>query len=185
MEWKHVFGVIAERFGTTPEVVQNLWFEFEERLCTGQGDPIEMHHRLCEITGHPIEPDFNLLHFAAGTWTKIDEMQDFTAECAKDFKVGLLTNIYNGMLDYLIDCKTIDPKPFSQIVDSSAEGFAKPGEDIFRVAEKKAGVPPEEILFIDDTLAHIQGAAKLNWNTFHFQGDDYQKNINDIKLLIA
>ncbi len=41
----------------------------------------------------------------------------------------------------------------------------KPSPEIFRYAERKLGIDPEETLFIDDSRANLEAAARLGYNT--------------------
>ena len=46
-------------------------------------------------------------------------------------------------------------------------GMLKPESAIFEAAIKDAGIKPAETLFIDDSEANCQTAAKLGMRTFH------------------
>jgi putative hydrolase of the HAD superfamily len=48
----------------------------------------------------------------------------------------------------------------------------KPGDKIFNDMAKKAKIKPEESLFIDDSLANIEAANKLGYNTIHYNTKD-------------
>ena len=185
IEWKQAFPAIAEHFKTTPEHVRDVWFQFEERLCTGQAKPAELHKRLCEEAKFQYDPKFNLSHFACDTFTRILPMVDFVHECAANHRIGLLTNVHLGALDYMVTSGKVDTSPFETVVDSSRVGFAKPGKRIFEVAEEVAGASAEQIFFIDDSPGHLAAAAAQGWTTFHFDGADYEESISAIRALLA
>lgn len=83
---------------------------------------------------------------------------------AQGMKLGLISNIISlsvaphflaeyGVLEYM-DC----------IVLSSATGIRKPSAEIFRVAEKKLGLRPEELAYVGDTLSRdVLGARNAGW----------------------
>lgn len=48
----------------------------------------------------------------------------------------------------------------------------KPGDKIFNDMAKKAKIKPEESLFIDDSLANIEAANRLGYNTIHYNTKD-------------
>ena len=54
------------------------------------------------------------------------------------------------------------------IVVSGEERVAKPDPRIFRMAAKRFGFAPEDMLFIDDNLPNIHAAAALGWQVHHF-----------------
>lgn len=63
-----------------------------------------------------------------------------------------------GILDY-----------FQQIVNSEMAGVKKPNPDIFKLALKKANVPPEKAIMVGDNLeADILGAQAVGLHTLHF-----------------
>ena len=48
-------------------------------------------------------------------------------------------------------------------------GLKKPGQAIFRHVLKQAGLDPAETLFIDDTLAHVEGARTVGMEAYHLK----------------
>ncbi|ULR43903.1 HAD-IA family hydrolase [Rhizobium sp. K102] len=50
------------------------------------------------------------------------------------------------------------------IIYSAALGHRKPSPDFFRLATERAGAPPGEIGFIDDTAENIEAARQFGWN---------------------
>lgn len=48
----------------------------------------------------------------------------------------------------------------------------KPGDKIFNDMAKKAKIKPEESLFIDDSLANVEAANRLGYNTIHYNTKD-------------
>ena len=58
---------------------------------------------------------------------------------------------------------------FRIIVVSAHEGLTKPDPAIYALAAGRFGHAPREMLFIDDSAANIAAAAKLGWQTHHFE----------------
>ena len=58
---------------------------------------------------------------------------------------------------------------FDDMVISGAVGFVKPEPEIFHILLEKIGRPPEECLFIDDSLPNIQQANTIGFRTIQFQ----------------
>lgn len=84
----------------------------------------------------------------------------------RNVSVGLLTNMYIGMLDAIFKAKILPPVEWDVIVDSSVELCQKPERKIFGIAQMKAGVPANEILFVDNGAEHVAAAKQLGWQTF-------------------
>lgn len=57
---------------------------------------------------------------------------------------------------------------FEELFLSYKMKLAKPSEEIFNKMSKKAGIVPEETLFIDDSPANIQTASNLGYHTILF-----------------
>ena len=55
------------------------------------------------------------------------------------------------------------------MVISGYVGHVKPEPDIYHVLLEKVGKPAQECLFIDDSLANIQQAQRIGFQTIHFQ----------------
>lgn len=61
------------------------------------------------------------------------------------------------------------------MVISGAVGHIKPEPEIYHIMLEKIGKPAHECLFIDDSLANIQQAQKLGFQTIHFQSSEKLK----------
>jgi 2-haloacid dehalogenase/putative hydrolase of the HAD superfamily len=59
-------------------------------------------------------------------------------------------------------------KRFKHIVVSSDVGLAKPDPRIFELAAREAGMPPNELLFVDDSRTNIDAAATCGFAVHHF-----------------
>lgn len=58
---------------------------------------------------------------------------------------------------------------FEKLWFSHQAGMVKPNEEIFRFVLKDASLDPNETLFIDDTLVHVEAARKVGINAVHLQ----------------
>ena len=61
---------------------------------------------------------------------------------------------------------------FSPQIYSWQTGLVKPSAEIFHLAIKEIGVQPDEILFIDDKISHIEMARKVSMNAILFRDTD-------------
>lgn len=59
---------------------------------------------------------------------------------------------------------------FRDIVVSGIERVAKPDPAIFALAQRRFGLAPGAMLFIDDNPANIAAARSLGWQVHHFAG---------------
>ncbi len=75
------------------------------------------------------------------------------------WKLAVLSNAPPGLADWLADWEILDF--FDVVVCSGDEGLVKPDPAIFRLALERLGAAPQEAVFIDDTLGHVQAARDL------------------------
>jgi len=61
-------------------------------------------------------------------------------------------------------------------------GIVKPEPEIFTYVLQDGSLKPEETLFIDDTLMHVEAARKLGIRAFHLEGD---QDISELNMLLS
>ncbi len=59
---------------------------------------------------------------------------------------------------------------FDAVLNTSRFGFAKPDARVFAEAARRAGVPPQRCLFVDDTPAHVEAARERGLVGHHYRG---------------
>jgi FMN phosphatase YigB (HAD superfamily) len=100
-------------------------------------------------------------------------------------KVGLLTNMYPHMFA-AIEKRHILPKiQWDQIVDSSLELLQKPDRKLFELAEKRAGVPHDEVLFIDNGSEHVQEAETYGWQAFFYDSSNHHAAVRELDSFLS
>jgi len=97
------------------------------------------------------------------------------------YKVGLLTNMYPGMLTAIKDAKLFPEINWDVVVDSCIEKMAKPNAEIYELAQRKTGFKAEEILFIDNGEKNLIIPRKLGWKTFLYD----TKNVAAANALLS
>ena len=145
----------------------------------------------CEIVrknGLPLPDEYSMLHhgfvnrFEANKvlWPLLEEID--TDRC------GLLTNMYPRMLRAIKHAKILPPVVSTwnenYIIDSSVVMAEKPNSDIFKIAEAKVGLKPEQILFVDNTLANIEAAQAEGWQTFQYDPTDSLTSTGALRKLL-
>lgn len=72
---------------------------------------------------------------------------------------------------------------FDDYVLSYEVGFIKPDPRIYGLALDKAGVPPDECVFIDDRSENIEAARQMGMETIHFlEGTDLPSALKHLGL---
>ena len=57
---------------------------------------------------------------------------------------------------------------FRDIVVSGTEKLAKPGAEVYALAERRFATEPGQMLFVDDSLANVDAARARGWHGHHF-----------------
>jgi len=85
------------------------------------------------------------------------------------------SGVFVGMLSNMVPAwdvhwrRMVDPDElFDDVVLSFEVGCRKPQQEIFALAAARAGVRPEESVFVDDLAKNCAGAAAAGWQTIHF-----------------
>ncbi len=96
-------------------------------------------------------------------------VRDLVASWRRTVPVVLVTNA-TDRLEWDLAVAGLDDA-FDAIVNSSHVGHAKPDPTIFAVAVGRTGVPPEQTVFIDDSLANVEAAIASGLIGYRFDGD--------------
>ncbi len=68
------------------------------------------------------------------------------------------------------------------ILTSGATGHWKPEPEIYQLSAEKFGLKPEEIIIIDDSQGHLEGAKKVGMQTVFYENLDKLKS--DLETII-
>lgn len=163
------FTQLAADSGVSPDVVETLFWHYNDRVCRGDMTLQEFNKKLASELHLP-EVDWLEYYLAAVEPVPVmDELIDWTA---KHYRIGLLSNIMPGFIDALMQRGLIPNIKYDVVLDSVTAGAIKPEAKIFELAAKKAGCPAKEILFIDDSRTNLMAAQKFDWHVMWF--DDYR-----------
>lgn len=102
----------------------------------------------------------------------IESMHNCLRELIKTHRIGILSNIHQGLIPKLIQRGLIPDIDYACIVDSSEVHAIKPEQRMYEIAEKAANAKGCDILFIDDSRANLIAAERLGWRVMWF--DDYR-----------
>lgn len=131
-----------------------------------------------------LDPNFSLLNYFLDHFEKNENLWTLVSKIHQTKKIGLLTDMYIGMLDGIFARDLIPKIGFDSIIDSSVEKVRKPMPEIYQLAQERSGFPPEEILFIDNRQKNLDGAKNAGWQTYLYNSSDYdQANLDLAKFL--
>jgi len=163
------FTQIASEANVGSDVVETLFWRHNEAVCRGDIS-LEEFNRIFEqeLGLH----GFNWKKYYMETVEPMPHVAELVEWISQNYKVGLLTNSVPGFLAELLQTGRIPAVHYDAVVDSSEVRAIKPEEKIYQVAQERAGVPPSEILLIDDGRTNLMAADRLGWHVLWF--DDYR-----------
>lgn len=162
------FMRIAQDTGVSVDVIESTYWLYNDEACSGKISMDDFNKLFAKKIGIPsIKWEAYYLD-AVEPIIGMSELVHWTAE---HYRVGLLTNIMPGMVNALRACGLLPDVAYDAIIDSSEVGAVKPENKIYEIAAERAGVKPEEILFIDDTRENLTAADRLGWHVLWC--DDY------------
>ncbi len=155
-----LFARIAERFGTSPELLQQrlesgLWDRVNRGQCVGDALRLELQKRL-EVEVTPDEfYELWCCHFTVNE----PMVREVEAQVGKR-KLVLLSNTHDLHVKWCTERVPVLSK-FDALVLSCEVGLVKPEEGIYRRALDAAAVPPSQAVFFDDVERFARGAEKV------------------------
>ncbi len=163
---------LAERLGMEYEDLSKIVFDSETGLQASIGGITSEQHweAVMKRLKRPMEEMTSIRdEFFAGDIIDRDIL-NFLRSLRGTHTTGLISNAWSDLRDYLVREKMVDA--FDHIIISAEVGVAKPDPRIFRAALEKAGVSPDEAVFVDDFYVNIEGCEKVGIKGIHFKDAD-------------
>ena len=163
------FTKLADASGQLADVVETAFWHYNDQVCRGEISVDEFNNALAKRLGMP-SVDWQTYYLEA--IQTIPESQKLVSWVSQYYGVGILTNIMPGFLDTMCQKKLIPDVAYDAIIDSSAVHTIKPEPEMYKIAVKKAGCRPDEILLVDDSMTNLVAAEKAGWHVLWF--DDFR-----------
>lgn len=109
--------------------------------------------------------DYLRTEFFAGDQLDL-KLLDFIRNLRPTIRVGLISNAWTGMRDWIIAKKFADV--FDDMVISAEIGIAKPDARIYQAAMQNLQVLPNESVFLDDMPRNVEAARNIGMHAIHF-----------------
>lgn len=176
---QRAFINIAEDYGVSPDVVETASWYFNDEACRGTLSPKEFNIKLAEKIGIK---DIDWYKYYLEAAEPVPGMDELIKSLSQSFRVGLLTNIMPGLLSSLRRAHKIPDISYDMVIDSSEVGHIKPEAEIYKLAQEKAGVSGQEILFVDDTKTNLMAAEEFGWHVLWFDYARPDESQDSIRL---
>lgn len=163
------FVRIAEDTGAPADGIESVFWHYNDAVCRGELTMEEFNQLFAEQLG--LET-MDWREYYLNAVDPIREMQEVVAWAGEHYRIGLLSNIMPGFIDEMTNRGILPRLRYDVIIDSSVVGAIKPERRVYEIAEEKAGVPPSEILLVDDSRANLMAAERMDWHVLWF--DDFR-----------
>jgi FMN phosphatase YigB (HAD superfamily)/DNA-binding XRE family transcriptional regulator len=155
---------LAQESGVTADVIESLFWQYNNDVGRGAMSIDELNTVLAERLN--VMVDWNKYYLEAVEPTPgIAELVEWVAQ---NYHVGILTNTLPGLVRPMLERGILPRVHYDAIIDSSEVHALKPEPDMFEIAAERAGLPPHEILLVDDDNLNLAAAGRLGWQTISF-----------------
>ncbi len=175
------FAQIANDYGVPPDLVEMAFLHYNADVCRGSLSMRDFNQIFAKRLGIPL---INWGKYYLSSVESMPGMDKVVAWASQNYRVGLLTNIMPGQLKELRNSGIIPDLEYDVIVDSSETGLIKPEPEIFELAQRKAGLPANELLLIDDTRENIAQAESLGWHVLWFDYAQPDESVEQIRIAL-
>lgn len=158
--------------GWRPEQTLAGWRRHRAGMDANAISARELYRRLAADDGQTLAPDtIDALveaDFAAWARPNPETLAWARALKAKGYRIGILTNMPTDFLPWFDRCAAEFRTLADAEVISGAEGIVKPNPAIYALLARRIALPPEALLFLDDTLANVEAARACGWHAHPF-----------------
>ncbi len=175
IKMKRDIGITKE----SDEEFDRFYDEQEKEICGGK-DVDEIIPLIEERFNIDFPDGYSLFTDFINRFEKNQYIRLVIDKIKKKCRIGLLTNMYPGMLPVMVEKGIIPEVNWDVIIDSSVEGCQKPDLKIFELAQEKAKTEGENILFVDNKIKNINAAKDFGWQTFLYNPSDHKKSCADL-----
>lgn len=152
-----------------------IWDQYDDQLSLDQDvdDLVQLISRKLNLN---LPSDFSAMDRFIDRFEPNKSLWPIINQLKQQVGVGLLTNMYPGMLAQINRANLLPQVSWDAVVDSSKEMVKKPDPKIYEIAEHYAQVIPPDILFIDNNQDNLQAATARGWQTFFYDSADYEQS---------
>jgi len=170
---------LKKELGVTPEndaEFEDFWLSYESERCLGPNvDTLlplikkRFGSKFSDNYSLLIDGFVNRFEVNKSIWPVIKKIHQ---KC----KVGLLTNMYPGMYEAILDRGLLPDIDWDAVIDSSVVKLQKPDKKIYELAERLANFNGHEILFVENSRTHIKKAEEFGWQCILYDSKNYEES---------
>lgn len=166
------FAQVEQLTGWTREMVWDGWMRHRAGLDKDFVTVEELYRLIAADFGHdlPVERLREIGRLDYEAWAPPNPETYVWAQELKaaGYKIGILTNMPTEFIPWFDRCAA----PFRALADaeviSGEEHLVKPDPEIYDIMAQRMGLPPEQLLFFDDSAKNVEAAIAYGWHAHQF-----------------
>ncbi len=162
----------------------DLFDQYELLFNVGKADYHDFNKAIKNKFDIDFSNNYSIIEDISNRFTKNTSLWPILEDLSTKYPLGLLTNMYPGMLD-ILKTKYFPPTKWTVEIDSSVVGFAKPDPQIYKIAQTKANTDPDNILFIDNLSRNLDATSHLGFQTLLYDPLDLSKSNSEIVNILG
>lgn len=184
LDWRNVFTTPARDNGVTQKEITDIFEKYGKAITTGKISSDEFWQLCRKELNIPGGKDYNFLDAWISDYIPNKFIYDLASSLGRRYQLGIISNIYQGMYQKLVQKRIIPEGIFTETILSCDVHMRKPDREIYNLAQQRAGVTPQEILFIDDSESSLIIPKELGWETFLYNTKNYNKTNSKLRALL-
>jgi HAD superfamily hydrolase (TIGR01493 family) len=180
-DWRGESGTLTGLSGERLEPFLDAVSDAEQPVLDGSRPFVDVLDEVVHREGLDVDPA-DLI----GVWQHLivdPQMLDAARRLeAEGIECALGTNQHRERAAYMREALGYD-SIFEPMVISAEIGVAKPDPRFFEIAVEQIGVPAEQVLFVDDVRANVEGARSVGLVAEHFAKDAGRPELDRILAL--
>jgi len=161
-ELKRSIGIGTEQ----DEAFDKFFANYESEICVNK-DIETLLPLITKEFGLSFSKNYSFLRDFVNRFDKNESIVPVINSIRKDIKLGLLSNMYPDMLNLIKENKLMPDIKWNVIIDSSVEGMLKPEKRIYKLAQKRAGVNPNRMLYVENRKTNTEVKWQKRWGGKH------------------
>jgi FMN phosphatase YigB (HAD superfamily) len=178
---------LKDSIGVKPEQEKEfdkVFDEFEKEVCVGK-DVEDFVPIMKNKFGLRLPETYSFLADFVNRYERNESIWPALDKLKGRFQKGLLTNMYPHMLDAIHKANFMPKIEWEIIIDSSIEKLKKPQVEIFQLAQDRAGLKGEEILFVENSAKHVEAAKQFGWQTFLYDSANTLESNRKLQTMLG
>jgi HAD superfamily hydrolase (TIGR01509 family) len=164
-----LFRAYEDDLGLAPETINQIMFESQawRDALIGRCSAKEFWYRIGPALGLESREKIDGFHRRYHADESIDRgVLSLIRQLHGRYKLAVLSNSPPGLTDWLSDWGILDL--FDVVYCSGDEGMVKPQPAAYNSTLNRLGILPQEAVFIDDTIGHVEAAESLGLHGIWF-----------------